>query len=562
MRLFVYTIFALSLILFSPIILPGQTPRSLVLRGIDGEIIKDYKLRYLDSLTFRITPPIMTVWNKLAEPDTIQYANIDSITINLPSTITTNTLSDIELAALFSGVNVKTNGPKLRTEHNPLVSHRFGADPFAMEYDGRLYVYMTNDEMLYDNGKLISNNYGSINKITCISTDDMVNWTDHGPMAIAGSSGVAKWAGNSWAPTACYKKINRKDKFFLYFANNANGIGVVTADTPYGPWKDPNGKALINRSTANCQDVVWLFDPAVLVDDDGTGYLYFGGGNTEQEKVDPGTARVVRLGENMTSLASDPVRINPPYLFENAGINKIGDTYVYSYCTNWSCPDPGAANLAYMTSSNPMGPFTYKGGFFKNPGFFFGDWGNNHHAICKFKGTYYLFYHSLLLQKSMQLENLGYRSTHVDVVKINPGPVIMPVTGTKSGVRQLKYLDPYSVVEGETMAWQNGVTTEYISTSTRMYAKVTKPGSWIGLSKVDFKNGADGFTAMMSGNGSAGVMKICLDSPNGPAVGYVQFPPNRLLTEVRVLLNSTVTGIHDLFFVFSGESRLDYWSFF
>ena len=48
------------------------------------------------------------------------------------------------------------------------------------------------------------------------------------------------------------------------------GIGVLTADSPEGPYTDPIGKALINKSTSGFSDVEWLFDPAVLVDDDGT----------------------------------------------------------------------------------------------------------------------------------------------------------------------------------------------------------------------------------------------------------------------------------------------------
>ena len=35
-------------------------------------------------------------------------------------------------------------------ENNPLYTQRFGADPGAMEYNGRLYVYMTDDLVEYD----------------------------------------------------------------------------------------------------------------------------------------------------------------------------------------------------------------------------------------------------------------------------------------------------------------------------------------------------------------------------------------------------------------------------
>ena len=47
-----------------------------------------------------------------------------------------------------------------------------------MEYNGRVYVYSTNDIIEYDNGgSVIENTYGQINQINCISSDDMVNWT-------------------------------------------------------------------------------------------------------------------------------------------------------------------------------------------------------------------------------------------------------------------------------------------------------------------------------------------------------------------------------------------------
>ena len=102
---------------------------------------------------------------------------------------------------------------------------------------------------------------------------------------------------------------------------------MVTSDTPYGPWKDPIGRALISKGTPNCGDVPWLFDPAVLIDDDGIAYLYFGGGTDGKDAADPGTARCVQLGEDMISIVGTPVQIRPPYLFEDSGINKVGGKF-------------------------------------------------------------------------------------------------------------------------------------------------------------------------------------------------------------------------------------------
>ncbi|MBO9600686.1 MAG: family 43 glycosylhydrolase, partial [Cohnella sp.] len=252
---------------------------------------------------------------------------------------------------------------KLPPNGNPLVSHRFGADPYALVFGDRVYLYATNDVLEYDaEGNVKDNTYSSINTISVISSDDLANWTDHGEIAVAGSKGAAKWATQSWAPAAAHKVIDGKDKFFLYFANNASGIGVLTGDSPTGPWVDPIGKALVTRSTPGVEAVTWLFDPAVLVDDDGKAYLYFGGGVPEGKDEMPDTARVMELGPDMISVVGEAKTIPAPFMFEDAGINKVNGTYYYTYCSNFYQgvrPEgsPPAGEIAYMTSDSPMGPW-------------------------------------------------------------------------------------------------------------------------------------------------------------------------------------------------------------
>ena len=231
-------------------------------------------------------------------------------------------------AADFNGINL-TKGLKDIKNHNPVITQKFSADPGVMEYNGRLYVYSTNDGYL-QNYRPAKNEYSKITSLNIMSSSDLVNWYDHGTIEVAGSNGVAKWAFNSWAPTAAHKNIYGKEKFFLYFANSGGGIGVLTADSPTGPWTDPLGRALITKSTPNC-NVEWLFDPAVLVDNDGNGYLYFGGGVPAGRDANPNTIRVVKLGYDMISLAGTAVNIDAPWVFEDSGINKLGNTYFYSY---------------------------------------------------------------------------------------------------------------------------------------------------------------------------------------------------------------------------------------
>jgi len=439
--------------------------------------------------------------------------------------------------------------------NNPIVTQRYSADPGVMVYNDTVYVYATNDIYEYENGKLVENTYGKITTLNCFSSKDLVNWTDHGAIAAAGKDGAAKWANNSWAPCATYKNIDGKDKFFLYFANSGGGIGVLTADSPTGPWTDPLGKALISKNTPNCKDVLWLFDPAVLVDDDGTGYLYFGGGVPAGKEANPATARVVQLGDDMISIVGTPATIEPPYLFEDSGINKIGDKYYYSYCSNWNTSGSKYATAAieYMVSDNPMGPFTYAGECFKNPGVYFGVWGNNHHSIFEFKGEYYLAYHARALETGKLGTNLGYRSTQIDKMTVKDG-VIEDMTPTMEGVAQIGTVNPYETVQAETIARECGI--EVVGCGNTYVSATT--GDWFGLKGVDFAYGVSEMTLAVKAE-KATKIELRTGSPSGTLIGTVEVEAGDSFKEVTTQVTN-VSGLRSLYFVCGGDVQVDYWT--
>ena len=551
---------------------------------------QDYPLYMVDSLSF-LDDGSMRIYT-LDGNDTLVVWNMDSITFAYPEIVSTNVRSDEDIKAEFKSVTIKSTNKiyKKFGKHNPLMGHKFGADPFAMVDGDRLYVYMTDDHLYDSNGNLIKEGYADIRNISIISSDDLVNWTDHGAQPIAGSKGPATWANNSWAPCAAHKKISGKEKYFLYFADNGSGIGVVRADSPWGPWELPQGmKQLISRSTANCGDVTWLFDPAVFMDTKSVGYLYFGGGVPDGKEADPGTARCVKLGTNMVSIVGTPQKINPPFLFEDSGINKIGGKYMYSYCANWtgnqeSQGGPGAASIAYMISDNPLGPFTYVGKIFDNPvgASWAGGGGNNHHAIVEFQGKHYILYHTRTLKSAMSTdypvlrqkkENGGaadaeLRSTCMSEIQIDettPGIKYLPASKiTEDGVEQLKNFDPYRVVPGATMAWEADVTTEFHKGTTPNNTYCTAemvPGSWMCISKPDFKRGAVGFTAQVKGSGA---IKVCSKNPTkGRIYAWVDVPESKNYITVTVPLIIKPTGVvDDLYLVSSGNLSIKSWSFF
>ncbi len=440
-------------------------------------------------------------------------------------------------------------------ENNPLYTQRFGADPGVMEYNGRLYVYMTNDIVEYDaDGKVKENSYSKIRHISCISSDDMVNWTDHGLIPAAGQTGVAWWATNSWAPCAAHKTIDGKEKFFLYFCNGGNGIGVITADSPTGPWRDEVGMLLIRRLTPNCSDVVWLFDPAVMVDDDGMGYLAFGGGVPDGKQAAPGTGRIVKLGDDMISLAGDPVALDVPWLFEDSGLNKIGGKYVYSYCSNWQTDGNPlrltSGAIQYMTADDPMGPYTYQGELFPNEGRFFGMYGNNHHSIACLNGEYYLFYHNRPVEKAMGITG-NYRSPQADKIEIGGDGSLKQVRGTMKGIAQLKPLSPFDGVSAATMADQAGIRVKTDGTSSWIAGE---KGCWTKTAGVDFREAAKEITFRGSAE-EAGTLYVLADSLDGEITAEVSYPAGEWEASAPLALNQQ----HDLYIVFGGSAELKSW---
>lgn len=467
------------------------------------------------------------------------------------------TASDLDVPDLSAGL-VKTS------VGNPIVTSRLTADPYAMEYNGRIYVYGTNDSQQYELAPDADNNYAKIKTLNCYSSADMVNWTDHGVIPVAGSGGAAKWAGNSWAPAAAHKTINGKEKFFLYFANSANSIGVLTADSPTGPWTDPVGKALIDRNTPGCSqsEVAWLFDPAVLVDDDGTGYLYFGGiGDTTNKEnsfiKNPKCARVIKLGDDMVSTVGEAQIIDAPYMFEDSGINKIGNKYYYSYCTNWtdfSGRDVPAANIGLMVSDNPMTGFQYVGTVLKNPGNYFGAYGNNHHCFTEFKGKHYAFYHTKKDTNALGTK-ADYRTTYVNELNLgdngdftNKNGSVADTKMTVTGVSAVNVINPYDTIEAETFSMAKKVATlsNALNSTNPLWNSANQSlfnaeiGSYVGVSNVDF--------------GSEGAGSISLKMSSATEIDYQDYP---------VDLKKRITGNHTIYFVFEKENVLiDSWRFF
>jgi arabinoxylan arabinofuranohydrolase len=405
---------------------------------------------------------------------------------------------------------------------NPIISHTYTADPSAMEYNGRIYVIMSNDE---DN-----NNGYQIYKYTLISSDDMVNWTDHGEVFKV--KDVSKWASMCYAPSC----VVREGKCYLYYPDGGSGIGVAVADRPEGPYKEPLGKALINKNMPNC-NVPWLFDPCGFVDEDGQAYLAFGGGDSGA-----GTnLRIIKLNADMTSTSGTAVTVNAPASFEAAYLHKYNKKYYFSYSTT-------SQKIDYLMGDKPMSDFTFKGTVLPNPPKDLGN--NNHSSIVQFKDKWYIFYHD------RSISNAVYkRSVCVDVITYNADGSMKQTTCTTAGPAQIKSLNPYDTVQAETIGKQKGIETDVCSEGGMMVTSIAN-GDWIKYFGVDFGTNADKFEARVAG-ATGGSIELHLESETGALAGTCEVASTGGLTTWKTVSCDVTgaSGVKNLYLVFKGTGE-------
>ena len=452
---------------------------------------------------------------------------------------------------------------------NPLVGHIYCADPTAIEYEGRLYVYGTNDHQQYLFNKDGKNTYERIKSLVVFSTDDMVNWTFHGTIE---TDLISPYITASWAPSVVSRaEEDGKTHFYLYYSNSGCGVGILTSTAPAGPWTDPINRPLVDDNTEGLGKGCTPFDPGVVIDDDGVGWMAFGGSgshNNPDSDYIPGGARIVKLGDDMISLASDIIEIPAPYHFEANELNYINGTYIYTYNTSWvkrikwetdyTVP-PTACCMSYMTTATPLDPgsWVYRGNYFKNPGESGFDDSNNHTHFHKYKGRNYLFYHTLELQRKNNVAG-GFRSILADKMDIDEKTLeISMTTPTLTGVSQIKKYDPYTVSLFSTHSVCAGITFQKIDSAGNMFITAEEEGSWTLVRGVDFHAGAGGFTARVKG---AGRVEIRLDDIHCAPVCCIEYSASDW-KDFTTVLPAPLSGEHDLFFVFGAGVNAYSWYF-
>lgn len=222
-------------------------------------------------------------------------------------------------------------------------------------------------------------------------------------------------------------------KFYLYYAFDFMGmIGVAVAEKPAGPYRF--------YGHVHYQDgTVWgrkkgdqfPFDPGVLVDDDGSVYLYSGfytptpaiASGFHKLKNDGGV--VVKLESDMVTIRENPKLLFPKEgegsfpnheFFEASSIRKDGKKYIFTYSSRHN------HELCYAVSDYPDRDFTFGGTLVDQGDLFLNGneeeskalnyLGNTHGGMLNIGEAWYIFYHRQTNQHSYSRQACAERLEH------------------------------------------------------------------------------------------------------------------------------------------------------
>ena len=426
---------------------------------------------------------------------------------------------------------------------NPLIMDQFTADPTARVFDGKIYVYPSHDIKAPPEYKG-KPDWFVMEDYHVFSSNNLTDWKDHG--VILSQTGVA-WVDPAayamWAPDCVFKD----GKYYFYFPaiaktdgntespNNAKPpefrIGVAVSDTPYGPFKP----------LPNYIQGVKGIDPNVLIDKDGTAYLYYS----------LGKIYVVKLKPNMTEIDGEPMVIDNlptkgllegPFAFARKGMYYL----TYPHVEN------KIERLEYATSTSPTGPFKQAGVILDESES--GCW-TVHHSILDWQGQSYLFYHDRDLSPSFDKN----RSIRADKLFFSADGSIQKVKPTLRGVGLVDakseiQIDRYSEKSAE------GIVISFIDEANPHAGWKTTFGaatSWVRFNDVDFGPGTQKSIKVRAKTSASSTLDIHVDSQEGPLLSRVKIDKATDWKISSATVKNIPKGAHDIVITQAGGDAVD-----
>ena len=380
-------------------------------------------------------------------------------------------------------------------------------------------------------------------------------------------------------------------RFYLYYAFDFMGmIGVAVSNKPAGPFQ-------FYGHVHYADGTVWgrkkgdqfPFDPGVLVDDDGSVYMY-SGFSTPVPAITTGFVKlkndggvVVRLQDDMVTIKEDPKLLFPKEgkgsftnheFFEASSIRKDDGKYVFVYSSRHN------HELCYAVSDRPDGGFRFGGTLVDQGDMFLNGneeerkalnyLGNTHGGMLQIGEDWYIFYHrqtnrysysrQACAEKLVRLGPGQYRQAEVTSCGLNGNPLegkgkyearIACHLWSKSGVVRYdrkfdKKAHPYFTQTGKDRE-ENG--DQYIANM--------QDGSVAGFKYFTFTDTRE-ITVEFSGR-AEGFLHIS-HSPEGDSIGCAKIHSEGPHKTSRTAIRPR-PGTQALYFRFEGSGSLNFHSF-
>ena len=437
-----------------------------------------------------------------------------------------------------------------------LWEHVPDAEPHV--FGDRVYVYGSHDVF---ESRMCGPNY----VVWSAPVDDLTNWKYEGISFDGGESGYLL------APDACQGPDGR---YYIYAFGDCDQGGrgqtfCAVSDKPEGPFEYVGPVTIDGKAQM-------IFDPAVLVDDDGSVYLF--GGASNIWKLDPTDMRTVIEGPFQVQEKNDKDELVQIRNFqEGSSIRKVDDWYVFVYASKHDIsrewyPTTNFNNnycngtLEYAYSKTIYGPYTYGGVVIDNrgekidtgskSGMRFSNYsGNTHGGIEQVNGQWYVFYHRQTNDKQTYRQAM---CEPLDLTYDNNGVYIKQAEMTSSGAEKdgLKPNKAYSA--GIACYLTHGA---YISTDVEMNDEHTpviniKNGAVVGVKYINFDKSNYTVDLTVTPKGMDGYITIVLDDPANEPLATIPVPSEAESDTVTLTAEcGEISGKHAVYFDFYAFSK-------
>ena len=408
---------------------------------------------------------------------------------------------------------------------NPILDSRYYIpDVEARQWeDGIVYLYGSSDRCGDD--VYCSREY------YVFSSKDLKNWTVY-PNSFNSEFVHDVNAKNDVLYAPDCEKIN--GKYCLFYCQEKDREGVAFSDKPYGPFR--------NARSIHPADKDGI-DPAILVDDDGSLYYFWGQYHARGGKLN------LETGEIIPETLTDNILTEEEHGFhEGISIRKRNGIYYLVY-SDISRGRPTC--LGYAMSDKPLGPYKKKGIIIDNTGCDPQSW-NDHGSIAEINKKWYVFYH-----RSTHASNFS-RQVCIEPIYFEENGTIREVEMTTQGIDGP--LDAFEKLEAYRACGLNGKCyIDDYSDKEQCYQFITDlhNGDQCVYKYLRFDQVPKGIRMEYSCLDEANI-KVYLDGDLQNIVAEVSITPTQgrfdfVRSQVELLKNG-ISGVHSLHLEISGGS--------